>query len=245
MKTVIINGLRFIEVPALEKQGVVHAFSTIDIGKSHPAAHARIRSAFPKVNELATAKQVHGNNVIIVDVKTRAATSRHIHADVIISKKPGVAPAVRTADCAPVLLADPGKRVAAAVHAGWRGVAADASGAAVSAMQELGCDPADILAAIGPAIGPCHYQVDRPVIQAIKAALPGASDKVLFSQSRGKAKLDLPGANGIMLARAGVPRKNIHLVRACTFCLPELFFSYRRQGPGAPSLYHFILPHAH
>jgi YfiH family protein len=163
---------------------------------------------------LFAAYQVHGREVTVVDADTPARP----RCDVLITQSPEKTLMLRFADCTPVLLADPRRRVVAAVHAGWRGSAARAAGAAVEALREVfGSDSRDVVAGIGPAIGPCCYTVGDDVRAAF-------SDRPhLFSDG----KLDLWEANRQALLEAGVPAENIELAGICTRCEAARFFSHR------------------
>jgi YfiH family protein len=132
---------------------------------------------------------------------------------------------LRYADCTPVLLADPKAGAVAAVHAGWRGSAVRAASAAVEALSEVfGSRPQDIVAGIGPAIGPCCYEVGQDVVDAF-------SDRPeLFFEGR----LDLWAANHQALVEAGVPAEQIEVAGICTQCESERFFSHRANG-GQPA----------
>jgi len=242
MEIITIDGVRFISVADLFASGCVHAFGTRDLGAGASPAHARIKAAFPGVRELATVRQAHGKRVVRLRREEEVAGRRRVHGDIIIASAPGIAAAVRTADCAPILIYDPITKVVAAVHAGWRGTIARAAEEAVRVLEsEYRAKARDLRAGIGPCIGPCHYQVDEPVIQGMRRALGERADEVLLPDPGDRARLDLSLANRIILEQAGVLPHGIHEVRACTYCHPELFYSYRRQGPGVPSLYHFIL----
>ena len=132
---------------------------------------------------------------------------------------------LRYADCTPVLLADPRHKAVAAVHAGWRGSAVRAASAAVHAMQHaFDTRPGDLLAGIGPAIGPCCYEVGQDVVDAF------ADRPELISDSR----LDLWQANRQALIEAGVPAEQIEMANICTQCESERFFSHRANG-GVPA----------
>lgn len=147
-------------------------------------------------------------------------------ADALITCTPGLTLAVRTADCVPVLLAAPGARPGvAAVHAGWRGTAARVVTAALEALLALtGAAPSSVRAAIGPAIGPCCYEVGPEVAAALAAIDPGC----LHPSPRGRQAADLQGANAALLRGAGVDA--IATIPRCTACDPELF-SHRGDGP--------------
>jgi YfiH family protein len=128
-----------------------------------------------------------------------------------------------------VLLADPKQRAVAAVHAGWRGSAVRAAGAAVEALHErFGSRPRDIVAGIGPAIGPCCYTVGQDVVDAF------ADRPALLAQTDVQRRLDLWQANYQALVEAGVPAAQIEVASICTKCHADRFFSHRANG-GQPA----------
>ncbi|MFO8058068.1 MAG: peptidoglycan editing factor PgeF [bacterium] len=236
------NDLRLFRLSMLEVPGVLHAFGSRDTGTGAGVARRRIKNAFPEIEELCTIKQVHGSRVVEARSAGDARGLRNTHADAIVSNAKGLALCVRTADCVPVLVLDPRGKATAAVHAGWKGTAARVAAEAVKTMQRLyGSEPASLRAGIGPCICPPHYQVDGPVIEAVEKGLGEKSQAVLFPEDENHARLDLVKANRIVLEEAGIPAENIEELGLCTWCRPELFFSYRREGKGVPSLYHFIM----
>lgn len=131
------------------------------------------RSVGASLDRLVTVKQVHGTDLLVIDAPN--PDFAHFHAlecDGIITNQPQVLIGITVADCVPVLLLDPVKGAVAAIHAGWKGTAAEICKKAVNALKELfGSASGDILAAIGPAIGPCCYEVDAPVMEAFKKGL--------------------------------------------------------------------------
>ena len=148
--------------------------------------------------------------------------------DGLITDEPGVALTVFSADCTPVLLYDPVRRAAGAVHAGWRGTAAGiAAKAAEKMVRELGCRPENIRAAVGPCIGPCCFETDADVPEAMLAAL-GAEAEACIRPAGEKFYVDLKELNAIWLRRAGVTQ--IDVSAECTCCRPERFWSHRRVG---------------
>ena len=154
--------------------------------------------------------------------------------DGLITDEPGVALVCFAADCTPVLLFDPVKNVAAAVHAGWRGTAAGIAARAVEAMQrEFGCRPENIRAAIGPCIGPCCFETDADVPDAMRAAL-GSEAGQAIRPAGAKFYVDLKRLNVIWLRRAGVTC--IDISADCTACQPQRFWSHRRVGNARGSL---------
>ena len=144
--------------------------------------------------------------------------------DALITNDPGVTLGVFTADCTPILLYDSVTGAVGAVHAGWRGTAADIAGKAVKAMEHrFGCRPEDIRAAIGPNIGACCFETDADVPQALLAALPEAAP--LIRQVGSKYFPDLKQINALFLKRAGVT--SIAISDECTVCRCDRFWSHR------------------
>ena len=209
-----------------------HAFTTRALsfrGEQEDADYARLAEVMGVSRpNLATVSQVHGRNVSVV-----AAGSPHAPtttADAVVSTDPGRTVAVRIADCVPILIAETGRRVVAAVHAGWKGTAAGVAMAAVERMEELGAPASTLVAAIGPSIGSCCYQVDERVREAFLWATPDAA-AWFVEDGPGRWRLDLWQANADALAAAGVPEANIHVARLCTRDHPDTCFSYRGEGP--------------
>lgn len=231
----------------LRCRGVAHAFSTrradgradFDLGgaDSHDAETLRRRERFGLAaglsdRPLLATRQVHGRRVVTAE----EAAEGPLEADGIAARcgrrTPGF-PAVRTADCVPILLADRSGRAVAAAHAGWRGTAAGIAGEAVRAMARLGVEPSRLLAALGPAIGGCCYEVDEAVARAVEAPSGGAAESLSRRVAGRRPSLDLRQANRRQLERAGLPPDSIHVAPWCTRCDRELFFSYRREGAAA------------
>ena len=145
--------------------------------------------------------------------------------DALITNEPGVGLVIFTADCTPILLHDPVTGAVGAVHAGWRGTAADIAGKAVEAMtREFGCDPANIRAAIGPNIGPCCFATDADVPEAMVEALGRSALDLVWSRN-GKYYVDLKRMNARFLQNAGVTK--IDISDACTACENRRFWSHR------------------
>lgn len=184
---------------------------------------------------IVTCRQVHGNTAEIVDT----VPNKPPEADAVITRRTGVFPAVKTADCLPILLLDPVKRVAAAVHAGWRGTVLRITREVLRVMENrFHCNPDDIRAGLGPAINPCCYEVDDAVLEPFRRALPDPDRFITVNgseESAGKGRkasfrLDLAGTNRFELIAHGVPESHIVTTGLCTACRPELFFSHRRDG---------------
>lgn len=185
--------------------------------------------------QLRLLSQVHGVEVAIVRRSGSAGGWSRPEADVIVSDDPDVAIGVRVADCAPILIADRRTGAVAAVHAGWRGTAHDAAGTAVGAMRRtFGSAPGDLVAAIGPCLGPCCGEVGPEVVDAFRRE--GASEAELarwFTPGSGRPFLNLWAANRDQLSRAGIPAAQIHAAEICTRTHAAVMHSYRAQGAGA------------
>lgn len=189
------------------------------------ANYHRWSQAFGLVREeLTTTWQVHGNRILVADEQNRHGSLGQ--ADGLITRTPDLAITQRFADCTPILLYDPVQRACGIAHAGWQGTAARCAEAMVLTMQaEFGSRPADLLAGIGPAIGPCCYEVGPEVTEAIRAS-HRRPDLLLRSGRRPDSSfLDLWQANAQQLADAGVQR--IEIGGLCTACNRDLFFSHR------------------
>jgi YfiH family protein len=193
---------------------------------------------------LALARQVHGRTVVVV--RAGEAIADRPEADAFVSDATTVGVAVRVADCVPVLIADRKVGVVAAVHAGWRGTAVRVAVAAVDALsREFGSQPADLIAAIGPSIGACCYEVGSELVDAFAAA---GHQRYLIdrwflapppprgSHDRAKLRLDVAGANRDQLVLAGVPEEQIHLSGLCTAMHLDVFTSYRAEKDKAGRL---------
>lgn len=188
-------------------------------------------------------KQVHGREVVdAARLGDRSdAQPAASEADAIVSNQAGVGVAVVTADCVPILLADRRAGVAAAVHAGWRGLVRGVIGSSVSALTLLTADPRRLTAIIGPYIGPCCYEVDEPVLSAFSARFDTLMESATDPTRAGHARLDLGAFAIAELVSAGLTTAKIgSFVGACTSCDPERFHSYRRDGARAGRLLHFV-----
>lgn len=170
-------------------------------------------------------RQVHGARVLHV----RGAEPSPPECDGLTTDAAGLGLAVLTADCVPILMAAPERRVAVAVHAGWRGTLAGIAGTAVeSACAAYDLRPEDLRVALGPSIGACCYEVDAEIGASLEARF-GAMREA-WSRSGSKGRLDLRGANRRILAGAGVPPEQVVDVGPCTACAFDRFFSHRRSG---------------
>ena len=196
--------------PLLDRLGwLEHGFGTRDSTVSQEA--------------MASLKQIHSNVAHVADRLTGCVGE----GDVLLTDQAGLTVSVRTADCYPILLADPEHGAVAAIHAGWRGTAAGIVGEAIGRMRNVYGSRAEALyAAIGPGIGVCCYEVGEEVARKFGMQQAG--------------HLDLAAANRKQLTAAGMPETQISTVGGCTYCDADRFFSYRREGERAGRMISFI-----
>ncbi|MEV5025012.1 peptidoglycan editing factor PgeF [Paenibacillus sp. LPE1-1-1.1] len=188
------------------------------------------------------AKQVHGNLVRQVKSADRGRGKETLDdvlkdCDAIMTDVPGVLLASFYADCVPLYFYDPEHNAVALAHAGWKGTVQQIAVKTVQAMASAyGSDPKAMMAAIGPSIGSCCYEVDGPVINQVQQLLSElgiageAADKMLKQADKGKANLDLKEINRQIMIKAGILPIRIELTQWCTGCRRDLFFSHRKEG---------------
>lgn len=239
------NGLRYYTFEIFPKniiqavftrQGGIspHPFDSLNVGGAigDDITHIRenrIRSfkALGRVPEsIHDVWQVHSADVVYADTP-RPLDTEYQKADILLTDNPRVTLFMRFADCTPILLHDPEKKVIGLVHSGWLGTVRDAAGAAVRAMQKrYGSNPADILAAIGPAIGPDHYEVGNDVILQVRETF-GEDAEYMLGAHGDSVHFNLWKANRILLEREGVVQ--IEVAGICTACHTSDWFSHRGE----------------
>jgi len=249
------GDLAYLTIPLFSATGLVaHAFST-RLGGVSPAPYDSLNLGFhvgddPRhvlanrrlacgalgidAGRLVAGRQVHGDRVVTVDAAEAGRGARSEEdalpeVDALVTAAPNVPLSSYYADCVPLFFLDPVRRVAALAHAGWKGTVLRIGAKTVRHMEQYhGSRPGDVLAAVGPSIGPCCYEVDAPVMEAVNNCLPNAQGLARPGRP-GRWWLDLPEVNRRILLEAGIRRANITVAGYCTACRGELFFSYRRQ----------------
>lgn len=238
------GSLVYYTFPSLEDLGLGHAVVTRHGGTSQPpfaglnvghsvgddpekvdTNHRLIFNHWGLDRErVVTARQVHGHMVAVVGRQDGGKVIPD--SDALATAERGLALLLRFADCVPILLYDPGHRAFALGHAGWRGIAAGLAPRMVRTMAAaLGSDPKQLVAALGPAIGPCCYQVGEEVIAAIQPAVP--EWEMAVEKRNGTFYLDMWAAIARQLRAEGV--RQVEVGGICTADNTEHFFSYRRE----------------
>jgi len=189
------------------------------------------------VNSFVTSEQVHSSNVTVVrDKKYNLGATDYESSikgtDAMIAKTPGVCLMVLQADCVPILFYDPNKKVIGIAHAGWKGTVSKIARNTVNAMNKnYNSKPKDIIAGIGPAIGPCCYEVKLDVVKKVEKSLDNGKEIIIVRD--GKYYLDLWKANKIQLINSGIAEENIEIAEICTKCNQSIFFSSRASKNAA------------
>jgi YfiH family protein len=214
-----------------------HFFTTRDLTlRERPDEWIAVASELAVArDDLLVISQVHEATVVEAS-ENRPRPWPSPAADAIISNDSSAAIAVRVADCVPILLAEPSGRCVGAVHAGWRGVSRRVAIAAVEAMQlRYGARPEGLLAAVGPCIGPCCYEVGVDTRDAFVKTGHHRSllDRWFEPKANAKFHLDLWQATRDQLEGAGLRSSNIHVAELCTRTHAHRFHSYRADGAGA------------
>jgi YfiH family protein len=247
------DGVRALVCAPLEQDGFTNAFSTRLGGVSPMPARAlnlagfnedeaeniyENRRRFLKLFDgdwtLTGCWQTHSADVRIVHNEQEAQPKAGVlgdeqYCDALVSRTPKILLMVKTADCVPILLADPKTRAFAAVHAGWRGTSSSIVRRAIEQLEnEYASRPKDVRAAIGPAANACCYEVGDEVLKLFKERFP-QSDHLFTPTRDGHARIDLHAANRDQLLSAGVSFDRIHIAPLCTMDRTDLFFSYRRE----------------
>lgn len=187
--------------------------------------------------KLVTPEQVHGDHIERVTMADAGRGAKDYgecipQTDALITDEPGLPLMLCFADCTPIFLLDPEHHAAGLVHGGWKGTVARLAGKTVQRMgEEFGTKPEDLLAGIGPAIGPCCYEIGKETEARFREAFPGHEE--IFTprdEATGKVHVNLWEANAIALRDAGVPGEQIDRAETCTSCEHKWYFSYRADG---------------
>ena len=244
------ESVRYFKFESLSEAGVTHAVFTrrggisphpwesLNVGALVGDDPARVienrQRSFRTVGRMPETMydvwQVHGNEVVCTDAP-RPANLPHLKADAILTDQPGVTLFMRFADCVPVLLSDPKRRIVGLAHAGWLGTVRRTVAAAVAAMVETYHSiPADIIACIGPSIGAHHYQVGPDVADQVSETFGADAQSLLVASNSDehRVQFDLWAANRLILEQSGV--KQIEMAGLCTACHLDDWYSHRAEA---------------
>ncbi len=247
MLSVEQGALRYLQFHSLDAGTVAHAIFTrhggvspepyaslnmsVSTGDTRENVRRNVALAFAALGRDPASKadlwQVHSARVVVAEAPN-GPRDHQGQADALITDRPEVSLVLRFADCLPIMLYDPRRPAVGVIHAGWRGSLQKVVAAAVEAMSErYGSRPADLIAGIGPGVGPCHYAVGPEVVAQTRAAFNGTAERLLVERD-GRSYLDLWAANRVALERAGV--EQIEAAEMCTVCNSQDFFSHRATG---------------
>ena len=257
----INHELPYLASEALDQTGgVAHGFSTrlggvsegmwaslnLSSGRGDDPDHVRencrrfLAAIGAQGGKLVRSNQVHGNTVRVVtsaDWNEDLCQKSDFEADALMTATPGVTLMIFTADCIPVLFYDPVRRVVAAAHAGWRGTADGVVTRTGERMEEVyGCNPADILAAIGPGICASCFETHEDVPNAMMASMGTSVLQHIQIKDNGKFSVNLKGINAQLLEMAGLREENISVCDECTACDTEKYWSHRKVGNNRGSM---------
>lgn len=247
------DGLIYLTFPNIESAGGATAAFTTRMGGVSRGKYASMNMSFTNGDSKSDVRenyniifsklgldpekavlshQTHTSNLMVVTENDagKGIVSERTYNDIdgLITNCRGIALVTQYADCVPLLFYDPKKRVVASSHAGWRGTVAKIGEKTVKKMKEqFGCEAKDILAAIGPSIGKCCYEVDTPVYNEFIKSNIAYIEKAFTAKGGGKYMLDLQLANRLVLLKSGIKEENLCVTDLCTCCHSEYFHSHR------------------
>lgn len=251
------GALYYITFPSFEKTGLVrHLYSTrrggvsqgalgpMNLGFSRGDDPQAVLENYRRISfvsdiyagDMVLSDQVHGDRILYVDQQDRGKgimKPKEMEGfDGLITDQPQVCLVAFFADCVPLFFLDPVRKIIGLAHAGWRGTVLEIGRKMVERMcQDFGCDAADILAGIGPSIGPCCFEVGEDVKEQFAAAFPAWRDQIIRpAENPEKSYVDLWQTNRKILERAGLRPEHITVTDLCTKCQEEYFHSHRRMG---------------
>lgn len=255
------NGVPYLSYPLFADTGLVnHGFSTRlgGVSQGHcssmnisttrgddPAAVVKNRELIAgaigvKPEDFTYTYQTHTTNVAVVKAEDKGR--QFMETDGLVTDVPGICLVTFYADCVPLYFLDPVKKVIGLSHSGWRGTVGKIGKVTVEKMRDVyGCDPSDILAAIGPSICQDCYEVSEDVIDAFREAFPEAVwEKLFYGKENGKYQLNLWEANHQVFLEAGITEDHMAVTNLCTHCNPDILFSHRATGGKRGNLSAFL-----
>ena len=256
-----INGVKYLTIDSFTNSGLVkHGISTryggvskkefesmnlsFTRGDNQESVEKNFKIFCDTLNiatkDLVFTAQTHTSNVLVVSDRDKLGKKlyepRLKDVDAIVTNQKNVALLGFFADCVPLLFLDTKKSVISVCHSGWQGTLKKIALNTVSVMvEQFGCSPKDILCAIGPSIGVCHFEVDKPVADDFYNVFADMND-IIFKKDNGKYHIDLWKINKKLLISAGFLEENINISGECTYCKNDMYFSHRYSGDKRGSL---------
>lgn len=247
MNSIEVNDVSLFQFESFDSQIVGHAFfgrkggvspvpwSSLNqggtVGDDRQNVIENRRRAFTSigrsVESIYDVWQVHGKNVIQA-THPRDLEAEHEKADAIITTNPEITLFMRFADCVPIMVYEPDKKIIGIIHAGWKGTVKKIVEETINFLKfKFAIKPERLISGIGPSIGPCHYQVGKDVARAVKVAF-GNKSELLLEESDEKIYLDLWKANELQLKESGI--SSIEKAEICTACDTDNWFSHRAEN---------------
>ena len=262
MKIIENGDLKYIQFDNINKTGIVRHFFSTRCGGVSEGEFCSMNLSFTRGDKrenviknfeimeketrinyknIVMSRQTHTTNVHIVtkdDIGKGVTVENDLeNTDGLITNEKGIAITTFSADCVPLFFVDTENKVIALAHAGWRGTVNGIALETVKKMTEnFGTKPENIVAAIGPSIGKCCFQVDMPVVSEFMDKIENAKRFIEKDTEEGKFKIDLWGVNAFLMEKAGILKENIEITDLCTMCNPELFYSHRVMGNARGSM---------
>jgi hypothetical protein len=204
-----------------------HADTKENVSENRRRFLSALEVAKPLETEIITVKQTHSSDSYIVE---RSSPNLDVSCDALLTNSTNILLGIQTADCLPVIVADPKNKAVVGIHAGWRGTLSRIVEKSISRLvQTYGSNPLDCLAATGPAIGNCCFEIGPEVKEAFEKEFPYATKLFSRHQTNGKSHMDLRLANQKQLLSSGLKEENIFIWPDCTLCKMDLYFSYRGE----------------
>lgn len=251
------GNVPYLEYPMFVESGIVrHGFSTrlggvskgcyasMDLSFTRGDKEENVRENFRRIGEaigihcedMVFSQQTHTTNVRVVTEADRGMgmmrPQEYMDVDGLATNVPGICLVTFYADCVPLFFVDPVKRVIGLSHSGWRGTVGKIGKVTVELMQkEYGCDPEDILAAVGPSVCQDCYEVSEEVIERFRANFKEEDwDSLFYRKENGRYQLDLWKANELIFKEAGITEEHIAVANLCTHCNSDILYSHRTMG---------------
>lgn len=252
------NGVKFFQFNNINETGIVnHGFSTriggvskdqwssMNLGFSRGDNPEHVKENFNimcnalnvDINKMVSGNQVHDNKIKVANAPDRSLSG----FDGYVTNVAGLVLVTFHADCVPIFFVDPEKKAIGLCHSGWRGTVKSISKETINTMvKEYGSTIENIVVAIGPSIGGCCFQVEKPVVDEFNNTFGFAKEFIKPDTVEGKYKIDLWEINKQILINSGVLEKNIEVTDKCTMCDTSLFYSHRKEGNERGSLAAFL-----